>query len=815
MKISYNWLKELLPVDLPVADAASILTNTGLEVEGVDAFVSIEGGLEGLVVGEVIEKWKHPNADRLSVTKVNVGGDEPLQIVCGAPNVDSGQKVVVATVGTKLYPSEGDPFEIKKGKIRGEVSMGMICAEDEIGLGASHDGIMVLNADAQVGMAATDYFGIYRDHTIEIGLTPNRTDAMSHIGVARDLRVALLHAEDLQDHQAPSLVFPESKASASNSTPVEIDIQAPEACPRYAGLVLSNIKVAPSPEWLQNKLKAIDLEPINNIVDITNFVLHEFGHPLHAFDLSKVKGNKVVVRLAKEGEKFVTLDGKERALLNSDLMICNESDPMCIAGVFGGEESGISDATTDVFLESAVFDPVYVRKTSKHHLLHTDAAYRFERGVDPETTIPAMMRAASLMVEIAGATIASAVNDVYPKAIERMAISVSLSRMNSLIGKDIPKEKVVAILKDLDFEITADADDSIDLLAPLYRRDVTREADVVEEVLRIYGYNNIEMPSRLSSTLSSAPKPNPEKWMHKIADMLVARGFQETMSNSLTKSSYSELLDSPELQGDTAVRMKNPLSSDLGQLRQTLLFQGLEVIGRNINHKRADLRLFEFGRTYHHYNGEMVETPYLGMWLTGLGTPENWTNDSAKGTFTSLRGGLESVFARFGLLSDIKEKPYEHPKYAEALQFGTKKKVLGTAGLVSSKLLKAFDIDQPVYYAELNWNELIALEQKSQVVFQEPEKFPAVRRDLSLLIDKATSFGDIRNAAFQVERKFLREVGLFDVYEGKNLPQNKQSYAVSFILQDKEATMTDKKIDKIMSKIQQTLEKEFGAELRS
>ncbi|MCH2198545.1 MAG: phenylalanine--tRNA ligase subunit beta [Flavobacteriales bacterium] len=814
MKISYKWLNELFDSGLNPEKTSEILTNTGLEVEGLDAFESIPGGLEGLVIGEVKEKWQHPNADRLSLTKVDVGGEELLQIVCGAPNVDAGQKVVVATVGAKLYPSEGEPFVIKKGKIRGEVSLGMICAEDEIGLGQSHDGIMVLDASAEVGTPAASYFNIENDHTIEIGLTPNRTDAISHYGVARDLRASMIHTEDIRMSNVAPISLPDVSAfSEGTENGSAIDVVALAACPRYAGVNISGVTVADSPEWLQNRLKAIGLAPINNIVDITNYVMHEIGQPLHAFDRDQIAGDKVVVRMATEGEKFVTLDGEERELSAEDLMICDTEKPMCIAGVFGGEKSGITEGTKNVFLESAVFDAVHVRKTSKRHLLHTDAAYRFERGVDPTTTIYALQRAALLIAEIAGGTISSKVNDYYPVAMEQATIEVDLNRANKLIGKEIPRERVIDILKDLDFDVNDSGDSQFNVTAPLYRKDVTREADVVEEILRIYGYNNIELPERLNSTLSYAPNPDPEKLVNKLSSAFVARGMQEIMNNSLTKLSYTEVLDLPELNASTAVRMKNPLSQDLAQMRQTLLYQGLEVISRNINFRYTDQKLFEFGRVYHVDGEGTRETPMLGIWITGKKLPESWNNAGDMVDFTDLRVAIDTLAACTGL--NFSHRANEYDFFVGSLSIETKKNKLGQFGAVSSALLKKFDIDQPVYFAEIDFNALLQASAHVSVSFKEISKYPAVRRDLSMVLDQGVTFDSIEKIAFHTERKLLTEVDLFDVYEGKNIGAGKKSYAVSFTLQDPNSTLTDKKIDKTMQRIQDALSKELGAELRS
>ncbi len=816
MKISYNWLRDLYAAAPSPEKTSEALTNTGLEVEGLEAFVSIEGGLEGLVVGEVLEKWKHPDADRLNVTKVNVGEGEPLQIVCGAPNVDAGQKVIVAMIGAKLYPNEGDPFVIKKGKIRGQVSEGMICAEDEIGLGKGHDGIMVLDPSAKVGTPAGEHFEIYTDHTIEIGLTPNRTDAMSHYGVARDLRAAVKNAPELADIPSGEVNLPSVAGFAprNQSMQIDVEVQSEAACLRYAGVCINNVTVAPSPAWLQNKLKVLGLAPINNVVDITNFVLHEVGQPLHAFDAQKINGGKVVVRQAKAGEKFVTLDDAERELDADDLMICDAHNGMCIAGVFGGAQSGISASTTQVFLESAVFDTVFVRKTARRHQLNTDASYRFERGVDPELTLYALKRAALLIEEIAGGEIASEVTDIYPSPLEKAEINLNWKRLNSLIGKSIPTDLVKNILADLDFEVGEDTGTSLSLKAPLYRRDVTREADVAEEILRIYGYNNIEMPERLTSTLSYLRKPDAEGMNQNLADMLVSRGFLEIMNNSLTKIGHSELIDLPELNASSAVRMKNPLSNDLGQMRQTLLYQGLETISRNINFKQSDIRAFEFGRTYHDTGENIKETPYLALWVTGKAMPESWKNNSTPTQFADLKGSVCMVFDRLGLREGCQEEGFSHPFYSDAILWKKGEKVLAKMGVVAPSLLKKFDIKQSVFYAEIDWASVVKSAGKVKVSYTELEKYPSVRRDLSLLLKEEISFNAIQSLAFQTERKLLKEVGLFDVYEGKNLAPGTKSYAVSFILQDSSATLTDKKIDKSMQRIQEAITKELGAQLR-
>ena len=816
MKISYAWLKELFNHGLTPEHTGKILTATGLEVEGVELVEAVPGGMNGLVVGEVVTREKHPNADRLSVTTVNIGGDELLPIVCGAANVAAGQKVIVATVGAMLYPTSGEPFQIKKGKIRGEDSHGMICAEDEIGLGTSHDGIMVLDSSAKPGTPLADYFNVESDYCLEIGLTPNRTDAMSHLGVARDLRAAMMHSEAESFDTIADLKMPDVSAfkpTADQGTAIAVD--APDACIRYMGINVTGVAVAESPDWLKQRLRCIGVKPINNIVDITNYVLHEVGQPLHAFDASKIGGNKVVVRKAKEGEKFTTLDGIERALDSSDLMICDEHKPMCIAGVFGGQHSGISDQTTDVFIESAVFDPVFVRKTARRHLLHTDASYRFERGVDPTLTPFALERAALMMVEIAGGTISSSVTDLYPAPLKKARIEVGMKSLNTFIGKTFEASKVEAVLKSLDFAVVSSSADQLVVDAPLYRRDVTRQADVAEELLRIVGYDSIEIPTQVHASMSYRQRPDAEHEMQRVADMLVARGYTESMSNSLTKSQYNTLIDRDDLSEKTAVKIKNPLSGDLGQLRQTLLYQALEMVERNMNQRKSDIRSFEFGRIYHEEEGKIVERGRLALWTCGFDGPESWEQPQRQSTFYTLRSGVDAVLAKLGLQKMVSEQPHNHPFYTDSIALMAGKKQLGHMGVLSPQMIKAFDLKQGVIYGELDWDALMQLTAKTSVVFADLPRFPGVRRDLSLLIDTGVTFKAIRDIALKTETGILREVGLFDVYEGKNLEAGKKSYAVSFALQDDKGTLTDKRIDKTMERIQQALEQEVGARLRS
>lgn len=816
MRISYDWLKSYFPQAPILSETVDLLTNTGLEVEGTEAFESVPGGLEGLVVGEVLEVWKHPGADRLNLTRVNPGNGEELQIVCGAPNVAAGQKVIVALEGATLHPLEGDPFTIRKGKIRGELSQGMLCAEDEIGLGKGHDGILVLDPAAVPGTPAGDYFKVFRDTAIEIGLTPNRTDAMSHYGVARDLRAATYLREGGSGVTEAPLQLPEPKdfPSAESMTEFPVVVEAPEACIRYAGVLIEGVQVKASPEWLQNRLKAIGLSPINVIVDITNFVMHEIGQPLHAFDADQIAGNEVRVRFAKEGERFTTLDKLERTLDPADLMICDTEKAMCIAGVFGGANSGITDSSTRVFLESAVFDPVSVRKTARRHQLNTDASYRFERGVDPNTCLYALRRAASLIIAEAGGQIASAFSDHYPKPLEPAEIEVNLAKLHSLIGVEIKRERLLAILEALDFELVEDKKEDLRLRAPLYRRDVTRMADVAEEVLRIYGYNSVAVPSRLHSTLSPAPKPNPESLFQRISDLLVGRGFNEIMNNSLTRIAYQEYSTDPSLDSAEAVALLNPLSSDLGQMRQSMLFQGLETIARNVNHKQSDLRLFEFGYTYHRNGEGVTERPHLAVFVTGSSAPENWNHAAAQSSFSDLHGAVAAVFSAIGCDDKLAYEGIDSDLFSDAIAWKRKKDCLAVGGVVSDALLKRFGIKQKVYYADLDWSALLSFRGKHQVSYQDLPKYPAVRRDLSLLVDTSLRFSDLQSSARQAEHRLLKQVGLFDVYEGKNLPAGKKSYALSFILQDAQSTLTDKKIDAAMQRILQTFEKEFGAELR-
>ncbi|MCB0804781.1 MAG: phenylalanine--tRNA ligase subunit beta, partial [Bacteroidales bacterium] len=768
MKISYNWLKQYLNFDLSPDELSLLLTDCGLEVESMEKWQSIKGGLEGLITGEVLTCVKHPDADRLSVTTVNVGKSEPLHIVCGAPNVASGQKVVVATVGTTLYSGE-DSFEIKKTKIRGEVSEGMICAEDEIGLGESHDGIMVLDENVKPGTPASEYFNIENDIVYEIGLTPNRTDAMSHIGVARDIKAVLDTQNYINDiKETGNLLIPSVEDFTPDNKDLEIpvEIKNPEACPRYSGVTLTNIEVKESPGWLQNRLNAIGLRPINNIVDITNYVLHETGQPLHAFNADKITGKKVVVRKMEEGTPFVTLDEIERKLSADDLMICNAEDGMCIGGVFGGLTSGVTEKTTKIFLESAWFDPVHIRKTSKRHDLQTDASFRFERGIDPEKVIYALKRAALLMKEITGAKISSEVTDVYPEPYKPVQVKVSYDHIDRLIGKAIGKDTIKKILSFLEFTIENETENGLTLTVPPYRVDVTREADVIEEILRIYGYNNVEIPVRQLSAVSHKPKPDNEKLVNDAAAFLSNNGFYEIMNNSLTRGRYYE--NQPAFSENESVKMLNPLSRDLNVMRQSLVFGGLETILYNINRKNENLKLFEFGRHYSKINDQnpeapvtekYAEAPMLALFLTGNNSAESWYKEQGRSDVFQLKNICLNLLKKFGIdESSLQLSDEEDPLFNQSIRYHSKNKTVLKLGEIADKLRKDFDIHQPVFYAEINWESLMRLVSQSSVSFSPLPKFPEVRRDLALLLDKKVTWDEVQKLAFESERKLLKKV---------------------------------------------------------
>jgi phenylalanyl-tRNA synthetase beta chain len=811
MKISYNWLKTLIKTDLNPDEIAEYLTSSGLEVEGMESFESIKGGLQGIVIGEVVEKEKHPDADKLSVTKVNVGGTELLNIVCGAPNVAAGQKVLVATIGAKLYPTTGEPFEIKKSKIRGAVSEGMICAEDEIGLGASHDGILILPADAKVGMPAAEFFKLEKDTVLEIGLTPNRADAASHYGVARDLQAILNTKNHTTDFKA-ELHGINDLPQASNINTVAVSIENPEACKRYSGLVISGISVKPSPDWLKNYLLAIGLRPINNIVDITNFVLHDLGQPLHAFDLDKIKGNKIVVKTGLEGTAFKTLDGVERKLFANDLMICNESEPMCLAGVFGGADSGVSESTGSIFLEAAYFDPGFIRRSGKQHGLKTDSSFRFERGTDPEMTVTALKRAAALIFELAGGVLSMDIIDLYPEKLEPFKVAFSYTNCQELIGKEIDRGIIKNIIISLGISIEQEGNDGLLLSVPQYKTDVTREADVIEEVMRIYGYNNVEESTMIKFTANFADREKASSAENTSANLLVGFGFHEMMGLSLTKESYYA-------EGTPLVKVLNPLSADLNVMRYNLLFGGLESLAYNINRKQADLKLFEFGKSYAKTEADQtanaikyVETKHLALFVTGKKYVENPFGKNDKTDFSFMKACVEAVLNKLSI--KFKTNELNDPQFAYGLSFANKNKHLVSFGLVDKTICKKMDVNADVFYADFNWDNVLSLVGKTKLEFTEIPKFPSVRRDLALLLDKAISYKELEDLAFTTERKLLKSVNLFDIYVGDKLEAGKKSYALSFTLLDEEATLNDKQIDNVMQKLIKNYTEKLGAVLR-
>jgi phenylalanyl-tRNA synthetase beta chain len=776
MKISYNWLKTLINIDLTPQQIDEYLTSSGLEVEGIDAFETVKGGLKGIVVGEVVEKEKHPDADKLSITKVNIGTAELLNIVCGATNVAAGQKVLVATIGAKLYPTTGEPFEIKKSKIRGIASEGMICAEDEIGLGASHEGIMVLPNDAIPGTPAADYLKLETDSVFEIGLTPNRADAASHYGVARDL-AAILNCKNNTDIYKAEMhnVFELPEASGINK--VDISIENNDACKRYSGLVISGITVKESPSWLKNALLSIGLRPINNIVDITNFVLHDLGQPLHAFDLEKIAGNKISVKAASENQPFKTLDGVERKLNANDLMICNANEPMCMAGVFGGLDSGVTESTTAIFLEAAYFNPAYVRKTSKQHGLKTDSSFRFERGTDPEMTINALKRAAALVFECAGGVLSMDIVDIYPEKLQPFKVAFSYTNCQDLIGKEIDRSVIKHIILSLGITIEQEGNDGLLLAVPQYKTDVTREADVIEEVMRIYGYNNVEESTQIKFSAAFADREKATSTENTTANLLVGFGFNEMMGLSLTKESY--YADTTSL-----VKILNPLSADLNVMRQSMLFGGLETLAYNINRKQADLKLFEFGKTYQIIDAEFkyAETKHLTLFVTGRKYSENPYGENNKVDFAYVKASIEAILKKLSIT--FKTNELTDAIFSYGLSFAQKNKHLVSFGLVDKAICKKMDVNAEVYYADFNWDNVLALVGKTKLEFTGIPKFPSVRRDLALLLDKNVTYKELEELAFSAERKLLKTVNLFDIYEGDKLEAGKKSYALSFMLQE-------------------------------
>ena len=822
MNISYNWLKEYVNFDLTPDEVAEALTSIGLETGGVEEVQTIKGGLEGIVIGEVLTCEPHPNSDHMHVTTVNLGQGEPVQIVCGAANVAAGQKVVVATLGTKLYDGE-ECFTIKKSKLRGIESMGMICAEDEIGIGNSHEGIIVLPADAVPGTPAKDYFNIKSEYVLEVDITPNRADACSHYGVARDLYAYLIQNGKQATLKRPSV---EAFKVDNHDMDIAIEVENTEACPRYAGVSIKGVTVKESPEWLQNKLRLIGVRPINNIVDITNYILHAYGQPLHCFDADKIKGGKIVVKTVAEGTTFVTLDEVERKLSDKDLMICNTEEPMCIAGVFGGLDSGTTEQTVDVFLESAYFNPTWVRKTARRHGLSTDSSFRFERGIDPNGTIYALKEAALLVQELAGGTISSEIKDNYPAPIADFTVELNYEKVHSLIGKTIPVETIKSIVTSLEMKIVNETPEGLTLQVPPYRVDVQRDCDVVEDILRIYGYNNVEIPTQLKSSLTV--QGDEDKAYHSqnlVAEQLVGEGFMEILNNSLSKSSYYTDLELNKYPNETTVKVMNPLSADLGVMRQTMLFGGLESVARNINHKSQNLKFFEVGNTYI-YNKEKwsEESPikaysqeaHMSLFITGKRVEGSWAHADEQSNIYELKAVVENILRRVGMpQNNLVIKHSDNNIFAKGVNYETRAgKVLVEMGILSHKLKKAFDIEQDVFYADVHWDNLVKTVKKVNLTYTDISKYPSVSRDLALLVDKNVEFAQIEQIAHQTEKKLLKSVVLFDVYEGKNLPEGKKSYAVNFILQDEEKTLNDKQIEAIMKKLIANLTGKLNAELR-
>ncbi len=820
MNISYNWLKEYVDFDLTPDEVAAALTSIGLETGGVEEVQTVKGGLEGLVIGEVLTCVPHPNSDHMHVTTVNLGSGEPVQIVCGAPNVAAGQKVVVATLGTKLYDGE-QCFTIKKSKLRGVESNGMICAEDEIGIGTDHAGIIVLPADVVPGTLAKDYYQVKSDYVLEVDITPNRADACSHYGVARDLYAWLIENGRTATLKRPSV---EAFAVDNHDLDINVKVENTEACPHYAGVTVKGVTVKESPSWLQDKLRTIGLRPINNVVDVTNCIVHAFGQPLHCFDADTIKGGEVIVKTMPEGTPFVTLDGVERKLSERDLMICNREEPMCIAGVFGGLNSGSTEATKDVFLESAYFHPTWVRKTARRHGLSTDASFRFERGIDPNSVIYCLKLAALMVKELAGGTISSEIKDVCTGPVADFRVELSYEKVHSLVGKTIPVDTIKSIVKSLEMKIVSETVDGLTLDVPPYRVDVQRDCDVIEDILRIYGYNNVEIPTALKSSLTTKGAcDESNKIQNLVAEQLVGAGFNEILNNSLTRAAYYDGLES--YPASRLVMLMNPLSADLNAMRQTLLFGGLESIVRNVNRKNADLKFFEFGNCYH-YTAEKKndekplaaysEEYHMALWMTGKKVSNSWAHPDEDSSVYELKAHVENILSRMGLhMHDLVVGNLSDDIYAAALSVNTRGgKRLASFGVVKRKLLKAFDIENDVYYADLNWNELMKAIKNIKVSYTEISKFPAVKRDLALLIDKKVQFAEIEKIAYETEKKLLKSVELFDVYEGKKLEAGKKSYAVSFLLQDENATLNEKQIDKIMQKLIMNLQNKLDAKLR-
>lgn len=808
MTISYNWLKQFIDLPWNAEKTAELLTDLGLEVEGVEEFSSVKGGLQGIVVGHVLECVQHSNADRLKVTKVDLGTGEPVQIVCGAPNVTVGQKVPVATIGTTLYDDKGEPWQIKKGKIRGEASEGMICAEDELGLGESHEGIMVLDNDLVPGTALATVLDIENDTILTIGLTPNRADAMSHWGVARDLKAGLLQKGISKKLDTPST---SSFKIENRILKIGVEVEDSSLAPRYCGITISNIKVEASPAWLQNRLKAIGIAPLNNVVDVTNYVLHDLGQPLHAFDAAKITGNNVVVKTLPAGTKFTTLDGIERELHQEDLMICDAEKPICIAGVYGGMDSGVTEKTTSIFLESAYFNPVSIRKTAKRHGLSTDASFRFERGVNPNITDYALRHAVILITQLTGGHVSSDLIDLYLKKIDDHQVILNFAKTNRIIGEEIPQETIKDILTSLEIKINNLTETGIGMTIPAYRNDVTRDVDVIEEILRVYGYNNINFTQKLNASIAPILPGQDYNVQNKTAAQLTGLGYHEMLNNSLTTPKYDKL--SETIKDSFNVKMLNPLSSDLSVMRQSMLFSGLETIAYNTNRKNSDLKLFEFGKTYHNYPGGRSESKHLSLFITGLKTQGNWALQEVDSNFFFGKGTVSSILERLGI-NDYTETATNNDIFSEGLSFEQKNTTIVEFGIVKKKIADDLDVDSEVFYADFKWDEVLKLIPLKTLKFQPIPKYPGSQRDFALLLDDSVSFGDLRTAAFNTEKKVLKDVTLFDVYKDKNLPEGKKSYAVSFTFEDETKTLTDKQVDKIMDKLKKRFENDFGAALR-
>ena len=819
MNISFNWLKNYIDLPLSAEQTAEVLTSIGLEVEGLHKIETIRGGLAGVVVGKVLTCTEHPDSDHLHITTVDVGSEAPLQIVCGAANCREGLKVMCATVGTVLYPDGGDEeFKIKRSKIRGVESLGMLCAEDELGIGNDHAGIIELPESAVVGTPAKEYYNIQDDYLIEIGLTPNRADAASHIGVARDLAAYLTSQGGDAKLQLPSV---DNFAVDCHDLTIDVKVENTTACPRYAGVTVTGCKIAPSPDWMQNALRAAGINPKNNLVDITNYVLFELGQPLHAFDASQIEGKQIVVKCCDEGDKFVTLDGTERTLTAADLMICSATEPMCIAGVFGGLKSGVSDQTTDIFIESAYFNPVSVRKTAKRFGLNTDASFRFERGIDPNMQVYALKRAALLFKELAGGRISSEIIDICPVKAEPFRFEFSLERTKRLIGKDIPDATIRTILAALEVEIESEKDGVLSVAVPPYRVDVQREADLIEDVLRIYGYNNVEIPSHVNSTLSYIQKPDKTRLVNLVSDMLTSRGYTEIMSNSLTKAAYYE--ECKSYPAEQCVKILNPLSADLNVMRQSLIFNTMEAVQLNANHRNGDLKLYEFGNCYYYRPSEeqtaklqaYSENFRLAIAVTGTAQPQSWNSKAEAASFYTLRASVELLLRRFGLdIYTLRCESLNSDLFSSAIELYINNKPLVQMGQISTKLRKTFDVKQDVFVAEIDFDLLLKATRKQKITVTELSKYPEVRRDLALLVDKSVNFAQLRNIAFATERKLLKSVSLFDVYEGDKLPEGKKSYALGFVLEDKNQTLTDKTIERTMANLLAAFQRDANAQIR-